>query len=239
MNINKIFLIIICVIIFIIICINYNNILLTYAKIFRPEFYNHIFLPELYPLILNKDIIKKELFYALNTPVNNIHRKFYQYATSDNGNKFIEEVNNIEGWIYGSDDQNNINKNWLNFGLINNNKELEANSKICPKTCKLLKNIKGINLAGFSLLKPNSYIKPHIDNTGIDNNSLGIHFGLIIPESEKKKSFLIINNKKIYEDNFKLFGFDSNYLHSAENNSKQDRIILYIDKTIVEKSPNN
>lgn len=239
MNTNKSIIIIILILFFIIIYINYNNIFLAYAKIFRPEVYNGIFLPELYPLILNKDIIKKELFYALNTPVNNIHRKFYQYATSDNGNKFIEEVNNIEGWIYGSDDQNNINKNWLNFGLINNNKELEANSKICPKTCKLLKNIKGINLAGFSLLKPNSYIKPHIDNTGIDNNSLGIHFGLIIPESEKKKSFLIINNKKIYEDNFKLFGFDSNYLHSAENNSKQDRIILYIDKTIVEKSPNN
>ena len=86
-------------------------------------------------------------------------------------------------------------------------------------------------MAGFSLLKPNSYIKPHIDNTGIDNNSLGIHFGLIIPE--KKKSFLIVNNKKIYEDNFKLFGFDSNYLHSAENNSKQNRVILYIDKTII------
>ena len=231
---NKIFLITICVILFIIICINYNNIFLTYAKIFRPEFYNSIFLPELYPLILNKDIIKQELYYALKTPINNIHRKFYQYATSDDCNKFIEKVNKIEGWVYGSDDQDNINKNWLNFGLINNNKELQANSKICPKTCKLLKNIKGINLAGFSLLKPHSFIKPHIDNTGIDNNSLGIHFGLIIPESEKKKNFLIVNNKKIYEDNFKLFGFDSNYIHSAENNSKQDRIILYIDKTIVE-----
>ena len=231
--INNKIIITLFVILFIIICINYNNIFLTYAKIFRPEVYNGIFLPELYPLILNKDIIKQELFYALKTPINNIHRKFYQYATSDDCNKFIKEVNDIEGWVYGGDDQDNINKNWLNFGLINNNKELQANSKICPKTCKLLKNIKGINLAGFSLLKPKSYIKPHIDNTGIDNNSLGIHFGLIIPESEKKKSFLIVNNKKIYEDNFKLFGFDSNYLHSAENNSKQDRVILYIDKTII------
>lgn len=229
--INNKIVIIFFLIILLIVCINYNNIFLTYAKIFRPEVYNPIFFPELYPLILNKDIIKEELYYALKTPVNNIHRKFYQYATSDDGNKFIEEVNNIEGWVYGGDDQDNINKNWLNFGLINNNKELQANSKICPKTCKLLKNIKGINLAGFSLLKPNSYIKPHIDNTGIDNNSLGIHFGLIIPE--KNKSFLIVNNKKIYEDNFKLFGFDSNYLHSAENNSKQDRVILYIDKTII------
>lgn len=229
--INNKIVIIFFLIILLIVCINYNNIFLTYAKIFRPEVYNPIFFPELYPLILNKDIIKEELYYALKTPVNNIHRKFYQYATSDDGNKFIEEVNNIEGWVYGGDDQDNINKNWLNFGLINNNKELQANSKICPKTCKLLKNIKGINLAGFSLLKPNSYIEPHIDNTGIDNNSLGIHFGLIIPE--KNKSFLIVNNKKIYEDNFKLFGFDSNYLHSAENNSKQDRVILYIDKTII------
>lgn len=231
MNTNKSIIIIILILFFIIIYINYNNIFLAYAKIFRPEVYNGIFLPELYPLILNKDIIKEELFYALKTPINNIHRKFYQYATSDDGNKFIEEVNNIEGWVYGGDDQNNINKNWLNFGLINNNKELQANSKICPKTCKLLKNIKGINLAGFSLLKPNSYIKPHIDNTGINSNSLGIHFGLIIPE--KKKSFLIVNNKIIYEDNFKLFGFDSNYLHSAENNSKQERVILYVDKTII------
>jgi hypothetical protein len=225
--------VIIFAIILLIICINYNNIFLTYAKIFRPEFYNPIFLPELYPLLLNKDIIKQELYYALKTPINKIYRKNNEWSKSNNGKKFINKINNLEGWVYGWDNNDNIHENWLNFGLIYDNISLNANSKICPKTCAILKNINGINIAGFSLIKGNSKIEEHIDSTGIDNNSLGIHFGLIIPESEKNKCFLIVNNKKIYEDNFKLFGLDSNYIHSAENNSNEDRVILYIDKTII------
>ena len=46
-------------------------------------------------------------------------------------------------------------------------------------------------------------------------------------------SVLIVNNKKMYEENFKLFGVDSNYLHSAENNSNEIRVILYIDKSLI------
>jgi len=228
---NRNIIVIIILITFLLVYNSYNNIFLVFAKIFRPEFYNSIFLLDLYPLLINKDIIKQELYNALKSPVNKIHRKFYQYATSNECNKFIEEVNNLEGWVYGGDDKDNINENWLNFGLIYENISLNANSKICPKTCEILKNIKGINIAGFSLMKGNSKIEEHVDATGINNNSIGIHFGLIVPE--KNKSFLIVNNKKIYEDNFKLFGFDSNYLHSAVNNSNEDRVILYIDKTIV------
>ena len=44
-----------------------------------------------------------------------------------------------------------------------------------------------------------------------------------------------MNNEDIENDRLKeekLFGFDSNYEHSAVNNSDSDRIILYIDKYI-------
>ena len=37
----------------------------------------------------------------------------------------------------------------------------------------------------------------------------------------------------MYEENFKLFGVDSNYIHSAENNSNEIRVILYIDKSLI------
>ena len=61
MNKNNI-LIILIILILIIIILNYSKIFLFYAKNVRPEFYNFIFFPELYPLLLYKNIIKEELY---------------------------------------------------------------------------------------------------------------------------------------------------------------------------------
>lgn len=225
----------IIIILFIILAIiahnNFNIILLTYGKLFRPVFYNSFFLPELKSLLINKNIIKNELMNALNSPINKIYRKNEEWSNSNNGEEFVKKINMTEGWIYSWNNNNKMNTQWLNFGLMYNNKNLEANSKICPKTCEILKNIKGINVAGFSLMTPNSKIEPHTDSTGINNNSIGIHFGLIIPD--KNKCILTVNNTQILEEEDKIFGFDSNYTHSAVNNSDKDRIILYIDKSII------
>ena len=229
MNKNKM-LIILIILILIIIILNYSKIFLFYAKNVRPEFYNFIFFPELYPLLLYKNTIKEELYNALNSPIHKIYRKQNEWTKSKNGENFINKVNNLKGWVHGWNNNNDIHENWLNFGLIYENKVLNANSKICPKTCKILKNINGINIAGFSLLKGNSKIEEHRDSTGIDDNSIALHLGLIVP---KKKCILTVNNKKMYEENFKLFGVDSNYLHSAENNSNEIRVILYIDKSLI------
>ncbi len=235
----KTLIIFIIIILLIITFLYYNKIRIKCGKLLKWKFYPSIFVPEMFPIIYNKDIIKKELKDALNLPVYNICRYKNNWHDSISGKQFMQKVNNITGWIYGSEnndnnDNNNNDENnnngWLNFGLIHNNKTFDANSKICPNTCNILKNIKGINIAGFSLLKPNSKILPHKDHSGIKNNSVTIHYGLIIPEENKCN--LIVDNEIKYQEEDKLIIFDSNYIHYAENNSDKDRIILYIDKSL-------
>lgn len=138
------------------------------------------------------------------------------------------------GWIYswqaGTDD---INKKWINWGLIYDGKPLGKNAKMCPNTTKLLASIPQIRIAGFSLMKPNSRIEPHTDATGLKFNSLAYHLGLDIPS--KGDASLIIGDLKIKEGNGKAFLFDATNEHYAYNNSDSDRIILYMDISLEKK----
>tara|TARA_Y100000816_G_C26037218_1_gene543112 strand:- start:52 stop:732 length:681 start_codon:yes stop_codon:yes gene_type:complete len=216
------------VLFFILIFIFFEKIVFIYGKLCRPVYYNKYLLPSCWPLLKNIDVIKKEAKYALDCPINDISKKFDEYATSEKGKQCIDKISSTRGWVYGTSRHNIKNENWLMFGLIYDNIPLSANKNVCPKTCELLKNIKGINIAGFSLMKKKSNIKKHTDHVGMDNNSLSIHLGIIVPS----ECILTVNGKDMIEKEEKLFGFDSNYVHSAVNNSDSDRIILYIDKYI-------
>ncbi len=222
---------IIILLIILLIILNFKKIRINFAKKFKFKYYPTIFVPEILPILLNQDIIKKELQQALALSVNDIYRKNNEWSNSKTGEEFYNKVSKISGWTYAWNPDNNKNKDWLNFGLIYNNKVLEKNSKTCPKTSEILKNIKGINIAGFSLMTPNSKILPHKDSTGINSNSLAIHLGLIIPE--KNKCNLVVDNEIIYQEENKIIIFDSNFTHYAENNSNKNRVILYIDKSII------
>ena len=99
-------------------------------------------------------------------------------------------------------------------------------SKKNPITSQLLKDISGIRMAGFSWMLPNSNIEEHRDDCGLLTKSLALHLGLDVPY---QKCYLVVNGKKIFEENGKILVFDSNYLHSAYNKSNKNRLILYVD----------
>ena len=79
-----------------------------------------------------------------------------------------------------------------------------------------------ICIAGYSLLRANASIPTHVDT----DKSKGLkswHIGLDVPDN----CVLISNNNIIKEENGKIINFDDSYMHRAENQSANDRLILY------------
>jgi hypothetical protein len=187
-------------------------------------FYN----PQQYPLVceLAKYIqdIKRELDQVPRN-VLDIYRPsvIWSGSSSEEIRKYLMS----EGWLKSWNVKDtNPNQDWLNYPLIVQGNIFPNNVKHCPILTKLLlkhKNI--INIAGYSWMKPYSYIPPHTDTTGIQYGSLALHIGLDVPSD----CVLTVSNIDIEEKNFRAIVFDSTFTHSAVNNSSEDRVILYID----------
>ena len=135
----------------------------------------------------------------------------------------IDNNNVINNWIKGPE---SVKNEWINFGLWVNGKPLIKNCQKCPNTFNLIKKaIKlgaKVKVAGFSWLKPNSKIPPHTD----PNEDTVYHLGLIVPDN--KSCYIDTDNKKIIHQEGKWITFDDRKIHSAINNSNQDRVILYM-----------
>ncbi|VVU95638.1 Aspartyl/Asparaginyl beta-hydroxylase [seawater metagenome] len=145
--------------------------------------------------------------------------------TENLANSYFKDYGWINGWKV---DEKGVNKKWKNWALVYDGKLLGHNSKICPETSKLLAQIPGIRVAGFSILKTNGDIPPHTDTTGFKYNSLAFHLGLDVPKDAPSKLYIL--DSHIKEKNGKAFLFDASFTHSADNKSNtRDRAILYID----------
>ena len=107
-------------------------------------------------------------------------------------------------------------------------KLFKNNLDFCPKLAKLITaNQDSINIAGLSLMRPDSEISEHTDTTGLQHSSMAYHLGLIIPDS--KKCILTVNGETKNQKPGQSIVFDSTYKHSAKNNTDRNRVILYID----------
>ena len=146
--------------------------------------------------------------------------------------ELIKELDKESGWIYSwhPNDVNLVNKDWLNYPLYYQGHKFEKNLEKCPTLKNILeKKSDIINLAGLSLMRPRSRLPYHKDMTGPTYGSMAYHLGINVPDG----SYLYVKKKKINEQNAKSIIFNSEYLHAAENESFEDRIILYIDFKII------
>ena len=122
----------------------------------------------------------------------------------------------------------NHNSNWTAIHLIQNGRVVEANTKLCPQTIKLLEKLPQpqIKNAGpnamFSLLAPGAHIPPH---TGISNARLVCHLPLIVPQG---CWFRVADEKRLWQRG-KAWVFDDTIEHEALNPSDVLRVILIVD----------
>jgi len=150
-------------------------------------------------------------------------RQRNEWFGHNEGLTFIQKINNTE-WHRAWDKS----EKWFNFPLMYNNNIVGTSETICPNTIKILKEIGGINIAGFSLLLPDSTLEIHTDSTGPNNNSMALNMCLI-----GEKSHLYVKHDNIFHtythENGKLVIFNSENEHYADNLGVTNRIILYID----------
>ena len=94
-----------------------------------------------------------------------------------------------------------------------------------PNTIKLIDNPQ-IHNAFFSILDPNVEIKPHI---GYYKGYLRYHLGVIIPNEDKMKPYIICGGEKYHWEEGKGVLFDDMYLHYVNNPTSKQRVVLYLD----------
>jgi aspartyl/asparaginyl beta-hydroxylase (cupin superfamily) len=152
-----------------------------------------------------------------------IYRKQNEW-NNEKGGQLAEKLHINKEWIGTWD----FSKKWFNFPLIYYDNIIGFAESLCPTTISILKKIGGINIAGFSLLLPNTSLQPHTDSTGPTYNSMALNMHLI-----GEKSSLYVKNNGSYHNythkNGSIVIFNPENQHYADNMSCINRIILYID----------
>lgn len=118
---------------------------------------------------------------------------------------------------------------WQAFFFYRHGKRYDANHVRCPQTSAMLESIELCRIAAqapeicFSLLRPETDIKPHY---GVTNVRLVMHLPLIVPE-DCALNVIGIEQRAWREGELLLF--DDTYQHEAWNRSDRTRVILLMD----------
>lgn len=150
----------------------------------------------------------------------------------DNWEKIREEALYLynAGYISASEKRDDIGFNsffrrgWKRFYLKWYQDPMHSARTLCPETLALIENLPSVNAAMFALLPKNSFLYKHRDPYA---GSLRYHLGLITPNSEQC-SIHVDGQKYFWRDGEDVI-FDETYIHHAENETDQDRIILFCD----------
>ena len=155
-------------------------------------------------------------------PNHDIVRNNMKIITSElktviNSNNF-EKINNDLFFRHIAD------KKWKRFYIKWYGEFDKKALELCPKTCGILKSIKSVKLAMFSVMEPGAKVKIH---RGMFEGCLRYHLGLETPNSED--CFIMLDNKKYWWKDGEAMLFNDTYVHYVENNTHVTRYILFLD----------
>jgi len=114
---------------------------------------------------------------------------------------------------------------WTILPLMRWKKKYEVNCLECPRTIKILENIKGVTSITFSVLKPHTKIKPHF---GDSNVMYRCHFTLNC-KGNLPQIGMRVGKENSGWHNGKLIAFCDAYNHEVWNNTNDERWVLIID----------
>jgi len=119
----------------------------------------------------------------------------------------------------------NKKSNWTIFPLLIWGKSFTSNAQKCPQTFSIINSIEGVTSCSFSLLKPNTTIKPH---NGDSNVMYRVHLTLH-SEAQLPEMGMRVLDKKISWENGKAFAFCDAHEHEVWNHSDTNRYVLIVD----------
>jgi beta-hydroxylase len=117
-------------------------------------------------------------------------------------------------------------RGWKRFYLKWYGDFLPSAEQMCPETVKLLEAMPSINAAMFTLLGPGGRLPRHRDPFA---GSMRYHLGLLTPNSDA--CYLDIDGHHLSWRDGEGLLFDETYIHTAVNETDQDRVILFCDVT--------
>ena len=100
----------------------------------------------------------------------------------------------------------------------------KKNARLCPKTSSLLKGMKSVKSAYFSILAPGKHIPPH---KGPYKGIIRYQLALKVPKSGECK--LLVDNTPYFWKEGEGVLFDDTYTHEVINKSTEYRIALLLD----------
>ena len=201
------------------------------SYISKPRFYDMSDFPELRVFEDNFAEIRKECLNVTQKINYDIPRpqEVWSGKHKKKTNNYLAKNKDMEGWSPAwAPGSSEGNARWLNFPLIGLGTRFENNLKQCPKLAKLLEENKSfIRIAGFSKLLPAASIYPHVDAMGMPWSTLPYHLGLVVPKDGK--CTLTVDGETVYQKEGQSIIFEPTYTHAADNISKEDRIILFLE----------
>ncbi len=96
--------------------------------------------------------------------------------------------------------------------------------RLCPKTVEILKGIRCVNGAMFSIMPPGSQLTRHADPVAC---SLRYHLGLMTPNSDN--CFINVDGRTYAWRDGEALLFDETYIHYVRNDTLSYRLILMCD----------
>ena len=167
-----------------------------------------------------------------NTPVIPVEQFPELKKLTDSWQEIREEAVRLfdEGFIRAAAANNDwgfysfFKSGWKRFYLKWYDDFLPSARTLCPKTVELLNSIPNVHGAMFAMLPPGGKIGAHRDPFA---GSLRYHLGLVTPNSDKCR-ILVDGVPCVWRDG-EAFMFDETFIHSAENATDVNRIILFCD----------
>ena len=167
-----------------------------------------------------------------NQPVIPVERFPELAKLSENWETIREEAVRLfdEGFIRAAAKNNDwgfysfFKSGWKRFYLKWYDDFLPSARTLCPKTVELLNSIPTVHGAMFAMLPRGGKLGAHRDPFA---GSLRYHLGLVTPNSNKCR-ILVDGVECVWRDG-EAFMFDETFIHSAENTTDVDRIILFCD----------
>lgn len=114
---------------------------------------------------------------------------------------------------------------WKTISLLYWNKPYKYNQKELPLLSSLIKEIPGCVSCSFSLLEPNSHIKPHCGDT---NAIWRCHLPLIVPEPLPNTGFKVSNESRSWKEG-EIMAFCDAHEHEAWNYTDKPRYVIILD----------
>ncbi|WP_343741672.1 aspartyl/asparaginyl beta-hydroxylase domain-containing protein [Herbaspirillum huttiense] len=93
---------------------------------------------------------------------------------------------------------------------------------LCPVTHTIVRQIPGLFMAGFSVLRPGAMILPHRRAVA---GVWRVHLGLICPPG----AWLDVDGQRHVAREGKIVVFDDLRIHAAANQDDSDRVVLIVD----------